>query len=919
MLIKLQHNINIIMKHFKTCIFTLAALTCTTLVFAQSTPKGIKGKIIDMDSSLPLAGVSIVTLDQGLRTISDENGEFKLPISKTGSYKLISNYMGYQRDTTVVNYVNSDWQDISIALVNEASSLAEVVVTRKRIAHSELALLDERKSSSLVVEKIGTQELSRKGVGDVAAAITKLSGTSKQEGSSQIFVRGLGDRYISTTLNGLPIPSQDPNFKNIDLSIFGTEVVSAVGVEKNYQAGLSGDFAGAGIAIASKVHQGQPLLEVSIGSSLNSNAVGKFSNFLLPDGPNFFGMSNSSIPQNAQGSYHFKNSWNAQSVSASPLNFGLRAGNSYALGGSHRLSVFANAGFTNNYGFREGINANFGAQGDPLKSFDQIQYNYQSQWNAMFNANYQISDQHQFSYNLMYIHSGNQSHDSYKGYIRDAAEDNNGLVLRNTFAQTGLLTQQLLGRHTLTDRLHVDWGIGYNRVNGDMPDRTQAQMRQLANGQYEFIRVNAPDNHRYNYFLKENELAANIQAKYAFGDDHKGSLNIGYSGKWKDRSFDVMQFNFDIQEAYRHTPVDPQNIDQFLGADGFGSFYVLKGFAGNAFQYYNGNQKSQSLFTSVEYPLTEKLVATAGFRFEHIDQSVDYYSIEFPKGENTIKKNAFLPSLNLKYEVDARQNIRFSASKTYTLPQFKERARFPYEEVTQVFVGNPYLYASDNYNVDLKWEMFPQSGELLSVTAFGKLIKNPINEIMIASATNDISYANTGDNGYVYGVEVEMRKHILETANNGKLSVGFNGALMNTQQTLDATKVTTETNGMVNIDPTHPKSSFTGASDFVMNADVSYNKLYTAQRDFTATVMYNYYSDKLYAIGTGQLGNRVDKGLGTLDFVLKTKLNAKWKLDLSAKNILNPAFERWQENVQPVKVFSYKRGVNFNLGLTYQL
>jgi hypothetical protein len=107
----------------------------------------------------------------------------------------------------------------------------------------------------------------------------------------------------------------------------------------------------------------------------------------------------------------------------------------------------------------------------------------------------------------------------------------------------------------------------------------------------------------------------------------------------------------------------------------------------------------------------------------------------------------------MKYELNSKQNLRLGLSKTYTLPQFKERAPFIYEEVLQVKVGNKDLYASDDYNLDLKWEMFPKSDELISVTAFGKYILNPMNEVTISSSSNDISYINTGDYGYVAGAE----------------------------------------------------------------------------------------------------------------------------------------------------------------------
>ena len=84
----------------------------------------------------------------------------------------------------------------------------------------------------------------------------------------------------------------------------------------------------------------------------------------------------------------------------------------------------------------------------------------------------------------------------------------------------------------------------------------------------------------------------------------------------------------------------------------------------------------------------------------------------------TVEEYQFLPSLIVKYAINNKQNLRFGASKTYTLPQFKEKALFLYEDVNETKYGNPFLYASDNYNVDLKWEIFPSHGELISIAEF---------------------------------------------------------------------------------------------------------------------------------------------------------------------------------------------------------
>ena len=122
----------------------------------------------------------------------------------------------------------------------------------------------------------------------------------------------------------------------------------------------------------------------------------------------------------------------------------------------------------------------------------------------------------------------------------------------------------------------------------------------------------------------------------------------------------------------------------------------------------------------------------------------------------------WLPSLFILHKLNDFNNIRFAASSTYTLPQYKEKAFFQFEEVTQVYLGNPALYASTNYNFDLKWEQFPSVGELVSVTAFSRIIKNPINDVSISSASNDLSYVNSGDQATVFGVEFGIGQRPLQ-------------------------------------------------------------------------------------------------------------------------------------------------------------
>jgi outer membrane receptor for ferrienterochelin and colicin len=274
----------------------------------------------------------------------------------------------------------------------------------------------------------------------------------------------------------------------------------------------------------------------------------------------------------------------------------------------------------------------------------------------------------------------------------------------------------------------------------------------------------------------------------------------------------------------------------------------------------------------------------------------------------------------MKYELNEKQNLRLGFSKTYTLPQFKERALFVYEDVTEVKVGNPDLYASDDYNFDLKWELFPKEEEVISVTGFGKYIFNPMNEVTISSSTNDISFINTGDFGYVAGAEVELRKLLLnlDGTTSQKLSGGLNASYLYSNQELNTEKVIRETD--YNVVFTNEEGQFTGASDLLLNADITFFTDWNEKEsNFSSTIAYTYFSDRVYAIGTNDRGDLVDKAFGSLDFVAKLKLTKNLGINFIARNLLDPTINRVQENNSgDINVLSYKKGLNFNLSVSYQ-
>ncbi len=924
----------------KLIIITLLSL-CN---FAFSQNKGtVTGKLTDKEmggEALPFANVFIKGNTIGGTT--DMDGKYTLNVP-AGNQTIVFSFIGYQTIEKTIEVKANETLTINQELgANEGVTLDEVQIKATVSKEKESALLLEQKKAVSIKTTIGAQELSKKGVSDVATAVTKATGISKQEGSNNVYVRGLGDRYNSTTLNGLPLPSNNPSKKNINLDIFSTGIVKLIDINKIYNNQIYGDFGGANINIASKEHTGKPYLEVGLGSGVNSRAVGQ-DNFFLQDGPGFWGFDNPTYPNNPLNSYNFTTSWDKTTKSPFNTNFSIRGSKKFNIGEESSVSVFGTLAFNNGFKYKNGVSRSVNGNALIVTDYNYEAFDYNTNTTGMFNILYKLNSKHKLRYNTLYINSSNQSLDEYTGVIYafdEDAENGGGFLRRSTFDRTNLLVNQLLGNHKiLGDYIDGEWGISFNKVDNIVPDRRQnvlvPENSANINGPKKVSDLADSDNHRYFQNLDEKEYAFNGALNYKFDKNedevYKGKVTLGYSGKWKDVNFDATQFNFKI---LNRPVVDVKNLDAYFNQNNLNNdFFIIKTFKGGAGidnalrpQFYKGRQIISGVFGNIEYKFGEKITANLGAKYEQIYQKVEWETALRPKkDENYFFRKEFLPNLALKYAINNKNNLKLATSKTYTLPQFKERAPFQFEEVNLTKFGNEFLYPSTNYNFDLRWEMFPKSGEVISVTGFGKIIKNPINEIIVASATNDISYANTGNQAEVFGAEFEIRKeifnHVRETETedfDNKLTVGFNTSYMYNNQDINREKVFKETKGKINIFPTSNESRLTGASDLLVNADVSYLKEFNKDQNLLMTLAYNYFSDRVYAIGVASKGNLVDQGVSTLDFIAKSKLSDRINVGLSLKNLLNPTVTRTQE-IQNISVLSFKKGVNFGMSFSYKI
>ncbi len=794
---------------------------------------------------------------------------------------------------------------------------------------TESNIISVQKRSVEVVERVGAVQLDKQGVGDVATAVTKATGTQKDEGTGTMVVRGLGDRTISTTLNGLPIPSNDPEYRNIDLGIFKTNLVEYIGIEKIFNPRMDGNMAGANIDIISKEHTGKPVFKVNLGSSVNSSIFNKNS-FKMQYGPDYFGFNIVNKPSSGNTAYKFTTSWRDREV-LTPINssLGLEFGRTLNIGQVGKLNIFGYGGFSNDYyQFDNGISRTYPFPGYSTKDFIYSKTSYSTGTTGLVNMVYRINPNHRIKAVFNYINSTEQTLKNYKGHYVDVLNDRSEgfvLVRRAEYKMTNLLIGQLGGENKLNSKLSINWNIGANKMNSKRPDRMQNISRYEYKKQaYSFSNNSVGDNNRYFDNLDQLDFVGTAQADYTVNPKLK--ISLGVQGNNRQIDFAAIQYNFKPNNSYTYV-VNPDDYDQFFNqnnyAAGLFSIITMRGNNSNVDalkpQTYNATLRTLSGFGNVDYKFSENFVAQLGLRFDNINRFIKYDVILPTFGtSNTQDLQKFLPTLNMKYTLNDKNNLRLSASKTYTLPIIKEIAPFPYEDIDHVTFGNPYSYPADNYNADIKWEFFPKSGEVISINAFGKYIQNPISRINLLSAASTQSYVNIGDTGHVYGAELEIRKDIIKFSKSSKLYTFVNATYLQTKQDISNDKVTKDTKNSFFTNFVEKESKLQGASDILVNANLGLNHEW-ADNSMDFVISYSYVGENLYSVGYGYMGNQYNIPISLLDANLKFKFNKQLGIGFSAQNLLDPTFGREQRNEQQtVIVDSYKKGRKFGVSFSYE-
>jgi TonB-dependent receptor len=937
---KLQNSITLILF----CFVSLGS-------FAQGSGT-ISGVILDgANDNEPMAFANVVTVGSNLGSTTDFDGKYTITAA-AGTYDLIFSFIGYNVDTVKGVQITAGQTTTVNHTLNQGSvSLAAVDVVTKANKESEATLLLERKEASGIVSNIGAQKLKETGSSDVAAGLGRVAGISVV-GGQNVFVRGMGDRYNSAYLNGMPIASPDPDLKVIPLNIFRTVIVKNLNVQKAFEAPLYGDFAGGAINITTKDYPSEPLLQVRFGAGINTQRNG--GDFFTYQGGNsdYWGFDDGTreypdevreldfYDSRVDGQEDaFPNLFDKQTITT-PINtaFGITGGNYYKnKDGEGGFGFLVSVDHKNEASYQPGIYRIVNRQDDFQIDYDVQSWRRETNTSALANAAYEIDRNNKISYNFLYV---NLSSDDFRetgdktGFHFDYQREI--FTRRYTWRQNGLIVNQIYGEHEV-GRWNLRWDASFNRATSTDPDRRQFVYLKN-NSSYLINTQDFNENHRFYSELEENEFNGRLMGTYALRMDEDGEstwdLTLGADMKRKQRDFDYWQINIDFNEyvASDSPDADPDNMESIINQENFDNGKIAYREIAGLASAYQANLNINSFYVATSGKMGPRSEGMIGLRMEDGTQTLDYrdqVQPAIPKTE-TLDQIAFMPTASYKYDLNENSSLRASASRTISRPAYREVGPFQYIEffAGRQSIGNPELQNGANYNADLRFETYPQPGNLVAVTLFGKYLDSPIERVLIATASGQLeSFINT-ESAIVAGVEFEyvqnLGKWFGEDSQWRNFGLNFNASAMYTDVTInrDATV------GGSSVISTNDQRPLQGASPYLVNADLTYTKRFGKddQLKSTATLSYNVFGPRIFSAGAQGIGDVYERPVNMLNFSWRNKVSDHWSVNFYARNILNPEILQKQESNNPqnpngeaVIVNSYQRGVDFSISLTYDV
>ena len=892
-------------------LFFILFLTLSAMTVVAGT---IKGTVTDKQTREPLTGATIQIAGTTQGTVADVDGNYSLDVNN-GTYTLAIKYVGYK--DIIINNVKAGKSDLilNFELESDAQALGEVSVVARKNLEGERALQMERRKATLAIENLGSKEMSLKGIGNVEEGVKKITGISVAD-AGQLIVRGLGDRYSTTTLNGLPIASPNPDNKLIPLDLFPSSTVQNITVSKVYNAEAFADYSGAHIDINTKENITEDFFNIGFNTGGKFNTLGKDSYRMNRNGSLFrtsgvdqaaLNMPLSEFDNYVKTRNIFDTSFAVKKKSSLPdfsgnLGFGKNIGI-----GSQTLSILASASAGNSFqNMDNAFYKTLEATGSVQDNFAYDSYAQELKLAALGHIGYTLRRHDRIGYTFFYARNATDTYQRREGID---AEDHELIGSHNITHIYSLQNHQLDGVHSFGGReqWELTWGGSYSKTGSEEPDRRQVMYIKNDNGALSLFKLNRQETMRYFGSLDEEEWNGNLAMRWKWNENNFLKLGVNY--KNKSRDYKATRFYYNLNKI---DPVitDIYDTDGFLNQENIADGNVVVQRVMQPKDSYRAGNEIYSGYLLTDFYPVPSLLVNLGVRYEISRQWVDYATDggDWYAERRNLDKNDLFPTLNLKYTVNDANSIRFSASRTVTRPSFIEMAPFLYQESygSAQIRGNNELQNGYNYNFDLRYEHFGKNGDMISLTAYFKYLDSPIERIQALQGGATLHSFQNADNGMAGGMEVELRKQLMKD-----LRLGANISYMYTNVKLPEGGAYT-----------NKERPLQGASPILANADLTYSPRFGEERQLNLALLYNLQGSRIHAVGVSKLGDIKQQTLHTLNFSAGYDINSHFSLKLQVNDLLNRAVIFKQEvpsTGEEVEVERYKKGANLEIGFSYKL
>lgn len=909
--------------------------------FAQTAK--VEGKVTDSKTGQPLTGVSVIIKSNNQGVSTDVEGRYSLNVNGLSKVSLIFSYNGVtqQVDDIATTAGQVTIQDLS--LVQREKTEEAVVVRAVSTARRETAasLITFQKNTNTVASVISAETIRRspdKTTGDV---LKRTPGASLIDGRFLV-IRGLADRYNQAMINGILLTSTEPDRKTFSFDIIPAPMIDNIIINKAFVPELPGEWAGGLIQVNTKDIPAKNFLTIQIGTGFNTQTIGK--DFYKSDGgkTDWLGIDDGSrgLPDSYTTKSAFnlstpaartaigrdlKNDWAAKQQNVSPnVSFQLNGGFTGTLfgkkiGGILGINYNKTNRFTNIFNQYQSLET--GAFGQQFSYMDD-RYTQEVLLGGLASLSLQLNPKNRISVKTIVNINTNNYVIRRDGVNRNTGDDVMGGEL--AFKENTFFTTQLTGEHSLTQALKLKWYGAFNILDGYSPDQKRYQYTRQTGTQNPFL------------FLVGNSLAQESGSRvfqtlndyiYTTGGDlsynyklfgQQQTLKGGYMLQIKDRLFDAQLFaNYLPKDnaVLRQLP-----IDQIFAPQNFGdgtensNLFAFNSINNKNFRYL-ANTILNAGFLQFDNELSKKMRVVWGVRVEDYDQLLGSVKQYDPRHKH-LQQRDYLPGVNFTYKLNPKTNIRLSGSQTVIRPEQRELADLTlYDfELNQAVQGNPDLSRTKVTNADLRYELYPRSGEALTLGAFYKYFDKPIEQILQQGGAI-FTYLNQ-PKAFAYGAEVEFRKKLDIVDELKNFTIQANAAYIHSEINDNVRNIT---------------RPLQGQSPYLLNLGLIYD---LEKSGLNATLLFNQIGKRIYLVGdivTGSGSGAPDVWEAprpVLDFQLGKKvIKNKGEVRLNVSDIINKTQYFYQNNDDNTDFnkktdayrFTRKFGTTFSVTFNYSL